>query len=272
MSVAFQKKYWHSRENKHSILCVGLDPAMPEQRDKKIISAKYLNYPDENEARLNFCLDIIDSTQETCCAYKPNQQYVAGFTKTHHQTLSKAIREVGAISILDYKLNDIGDSVNSALFHVRKWGYDSITFNPLLGNIAVSVEEAHRNKPELGIIVLVLTSNTEALRYQKAALINGQPLFLAIAEDIQRYKADGCVVGATGHVTAEEIRLIRTTVGDDKVFLVPGVGTQKGDPVTAIQAGGKNLLINVSRDIIYDKNPTKKAQEYNNLFNEARPF
>ena len=80
----FPERYSAARERKHSILCVGLDPALPEQRALHVISPKYLGYSDENEARLHFCLDIIDDTQDYCCAYKPNQRYLEGFTKADH--------------------------------------------------------------------------------------------------------------------------------------------------------------------------------------------
>lgn len=241
---------------------------MPEQRPKQVIPQSFLNDSDENELRLRFCLEIIKETKDFGSAYKPNQQYIAGFSKEHHQKLTHAIREVHAISILDYKLNDIGDSINSALYHIRRWGYDAVTYAPMLGNMEITVNMAHRVKPELGVIVLVLTSNIEAINYQKGAIKNGNPLYMAFAEDVKRYGADGCVVGATGHVTAEEISTIRNTVGEDTVFLVPGVGAQRGDPVKVIRASGKNLLVNVGRNIIYSENPGRKAAEYMTRFNE----
>lgn len=254
---------------KNSVLCVGLDPALPEQRDNNVISENYL-VCSESESRLNFCLDIIEHTCDFCCAYKPNNQYIAGFTENQHKKLTNAIRRVDAISILDYKLNDIGATVDSALFHTRRWGYDAVTFNPLLGNIETTIDLARLKKPELGIIVLVLTSNKEALKYLKGATIKGEPLYISIAEDVRRYDADGCVVGATGHITEAEIKRIRATVGEDCVLLIPGIGAQKGDPTKVINAGGKNILINVGRDIIYHDNPKERAKEYNHMFNEIR--
>jgi orotidine-5'-phosphate decarboxylase len=233
-----------------------------------VIPSSYRKYSEENELRLRFCLDIIRKTEDFCSAYKPNQQYIAGFSTEHHQELTQAIRAAHAVSILDYKLNDIGDSINSALYHIRRWGYDAVTYTPLLGNMEVTVNMAHTVKPELGVIVLVLTSNHEALHYQKGALKQGHPLYLAFAEDVKRCGADGCVVGATGHVTEAEIRMIRKTVGEDTVFLVPGVGAQRGDPVKVIRASGKNLLINVGRNVIYSDDPGRTAEEYMTRFNE----
>jgi orotidine-5'-phosphate decarboxylase len=266
----FKEKYSTARDHKRSILCIGLDPAIPYQRATNVIPQSYLTRTNENEARLQFCLDIIETTQHFCSAYKPNQQYVASFTDVDHQKLTTAIKKTGSLAILDYKLNDIGSSIESALYHIHKWGYDAVTFNPFLGNIETTVRKAHSEKYALGIIILVLTSNTQAIRYQKTARILNKPLYLAIAEDVKRYEADGCVVGATGHILRKEVKKIRDVVGKQTVFLVPGIGTQQGDPVKAIQACGKNVLINVGRAIIYSEDPAAKANQYNTLFNTLR--
>jgi orotidine 5'-phosphate decarboxylase subfamily 2 len=268
--TAFHDRYLAACSVKRSVLCVGLDPALPDQRPTQALPARYLEAADVNAARLNFCLDLIESTQEFCCAYKPNQQYIAGFTTTDHQALTTAIAQAGALSILDYKLNDIGDTVDAALYHLHHWGYDAVTFNPFLGNLHAAVDRAHHLQPAIGVIVLTLTSNREAPRYQKEAQRQGKALYLTIAEDIKTCNADGCVVGATGHITTTELTHIRTIVGDDTIFLVPGVGTQRGDPQKVIRACGPRLLINVGRDIIYSPDPQEKANQYNRLFNDAR--
>ena len=266
----FIERYLRFSEEKDSILCVGLDPALPRQRSQNVITKKYLEEADENEARLEFCLDIIDQTGDFCCAYKPNQQYVWGFTKNQHKMLTTAIQKADAIPILDYKLNDIGATIESALFHTHECGYDAITFNPLLGNMQTAVNIAHEYTPQIGILALTLTSNPEAIKYQIQAIIAGRPMYVAIAEDVKRHGADGCVIGATGHVTEGDIRTIRARAGEDKLFLIPGIGAQKGDAEKVIKTAGKNILINVGRAIIYSENPAEKAGEYNKAFNNLR--
>ncbi len=191
-----------------------------------------------------------------------------GFTSRDHSTLVEAIRKVGAVAILDYKLNDIGDTMESALFHFSRWGYDAVTFNPFLGNLAQTVKYAHGLQPQVGIICLVLTSNPEAVRYQKEASIRGERMFLATAMEAKDADADGAVVGATGHITIEDIKAIRRTLGPDIVMLVPGVGTQRGDPDKVIKGVGSQLVLNVGRDIIYSDNPTEQAKSYFNMFRE----
>ena len=266
----FTERCLHFSEEKDSILCVGLDPALPRQRSQNTIPRKYVKETDEDQARLEFCLDIIDQTGDLCCAYKPNQQYVWGFTKKQHKRLTTAIHKADAIPILDYKLNDIGATTESALFHIHECGYDATTFNPLLGNLQTIVNIAHKYKPQIGIIALTLTSNPEAVRYQKEATIVSKPIFVAIAEDVKKYRADGCVVGATGHVTEEDIRTVRAKAGEDKLFLIPGIGAQEGDAEKVIKTAGKNILINVGRAIIYSENPAERADQYNETFKKIR--
>jgi len=258
------------RREKRSLLCVGLDPALPGQRSRDVVPARYLEDRNENEARLNFCLDIVKLVAEYCCAFKPNQQYVLGWTGEDHRRLTSAMREAGAVSILDCKLGDIGDTNVSALHHIRRWGYDAITFNPLLGNLKETVGLTHRGERQLGILVLTLTSNPEAVRYQRHATLDGIPLFLAIARDVRDSYADGCVMGATHHVTKDDLREVRSIVGPEKVFLIPGIGTQRGD-LDKLTAAGENVLVNVSRDIIYSEDPRQRAEGYRRRMQEAFP-
>jgi len=260
---------------KDSVLCIGLDPALPQQRNNNTIPSKYIDRYNENDSRLNFCLDIINEVSDYCIAAKPNHQYIFGFSKKEHQVLTASIREHGMLSILDYKLNDIKDSVESSIFHILDCGYDAVTFNPLMGNMRETVGFAHsmgekRRGQELGIIVLTLTSNPEALKYMKNANCPDSPMYLNIANEIKLTEADGAVVGATGHITETDISKIRNTIGDDKLLLIPGVGTQKGDFEKIIKCGGKNITINVGRDIIYSANPKEIAKKYNESFNIIR--
>jgi len=269
--MSFQRSFKKLRTEKKTVLCVGLDPALPQQRKEAVIPSRYLKVHEENEARLNFCLDIIDAVSESAIAVKPNQQYIFGFTKKQHQKLTGYSRKKDLLTVLDYKLNDIGDTVASAIFHLSEAGYDAITFNPLPGNLEETVKLAHRygtmiRGRDLGIIVLTLMSNPEAEIFMKNAKVGKRALYNSIARQVRDFNADGCVVGATGHVSEVDIKTIRGIVGTEKVLLIPGVGTQKGDARKVLNVAGENVLINVGRDIIYSKNPKSKAQGYNKLF------
>ncbi len=254
-------------KKKRSVLCVGLDPALPSQREKETIPREYCG-KDENETRLDFCLKIIEQISNYAVAVKVNDQYVKGFTSREHRMLTEYAREKMLVAIEDCKLGDISDTAESNLFWMNNWRYDAITVNPLPGNLKQITDVAHSFDPPIGIIVLTLMSNPEAVKYFKNASVSGMQLYVAIAKEVKEYDVDGCVVGATGHVTEDDIKTVRRIVGEDKIFLIPGVGKQRGEPEKVIRAGGANLLINVGRDIIYSNNPRRKAEEYKKILNE----
>ena len=222
----FKTKYAEMSKDK-GVLCVGLDPVLKAQLMKEAIPIKYEENYSSSEARLRFCLDIIDQVRNYAVAVKPNQQFVFGFTEEQHQILTKYARKADLLSILDYKLNDIGKTVSTALFHLKIAGYDAVTFNPFPGNMEESVKVAHAN--DIGLIALTLMSNPEAETFMRNATVNGRPLYEEVARQVKLYNADGCVVGATGHVTEQDALVIQSIAGEDKTELIPGVGVQGGD-------------------------------------------
>ncbi len=227
-------------------LCVAIDPALPGQRDRMTASRD----------RVKFCIGMVKQVANHCSAVKFNQQYLFGLTSKEHRRITWAAKKLGLLSILDYKLCDIGDSVDSAIFHIAACGYDAFTFNPFAGNLAGATRTAHGLG--VGIIALTLMSNPEA------GWIGG--LFRKIAGDVKKRGADGCVVGATGQVSRSSIREIVRLSGREKLFLVPGIGAQGGDAARVVKcfgdAGAENLLLVVGRSIIYANDPKKAAEKY----------
>jgi orotidine-5'-phosphate decarboxylase len=263
--MKFYEKFVKARDEKNSLLCLGLDPAIPEQREKNVI--KMHENKEVRLALLEACLDWVEQCSDFCCAAKVNMTYVLPFTEKEHTKLATAIRDNGMVSLLDWKLGDIGSSNDSALYWISRCGYDSLTFNPFPGNVKEAGEAAH--KRELGLIVLTLMSNPDFVHFMKKATVEGKPGYQWIAEQVRDH-ADGCIVGATGHVTSEEINKIRQIVGQEKVFFSPGVGAQGGNAEKLIKAGGEPLAIIVVRGIDYADNPGESAKYYRDLINKAR--
>jgi orotidine 5'-phosphate decarboxylase subfamily 2 len=247
----FASKLNLARKDKNSLLCIGLDPA-----------------PAQNNM-LEYCRGIVEDTSDYAAAYKPNSQFVLFNLKVGElKKLTKEIREAGCVSILDHKLSDIGSSNESAIYHIKECGFDALTASPFPGNIKETTDLSHKNK--LGVFFLTLMSNPEAEWIQKQTLWEGLPLYQKIADEIRTNKADGLVVGTTGHIKGEDIAGAREHAGKDAVFLCPGIGAQGGDIKKIISYAGENILINVGRTIINDKDPEKKAREYNELINKNR--
>lgn len=231
-------------------LCVAIDPALSGQRESMT----------QEGDRVKFCIDMIKQVASHCSVVKFNQQYLFGLTDKEHLSITGVAKKLGLLSILDYKLCDIGASVDSAIFHIARSGYDAFTFNPFAGNLECATKEAHRLG--VGIIALVLMSNPEAV------WTGG--LFRKTASQVKASGADGCVVGATGHVKRSSITASVRLAGPDRIFLVPGIGAQGGDASRVVDcfgsAGAKNLLLTVGRSIIYADNPKTAAEKYSSEF------
>jgi orotidine-5'-phosphate decarboxylase len=270
-TTLFLEKYKKTRDEKGSILCVGLDPATKELRKENIIPKKYMLGKEEEELGegiLNFCLEIIEKTSDHATCVKVNSQYVLFLMNLKQlKKLNERAHSLGLISILDHKLGDISESNLPALFWTKEAGFDALTFSPFAGNIEDTTRNAH--KFNLGVFVLTLMSNLESVWIQKKSFFEkNRPLYQEIAKKSALAKADGLVIGATHHITEEDIKEVRKISGNERIFLFPGIGFQGGNMEKIIKSAGENLLINVSRAILYDKNPGEKAKEFNEEINK----
>lgn len=232
-----------------SLLCVGLDPDMDKLPTH--LQAESTPYFAFNKA-------IIDAAADLVCAYKPNSAFyeargAAGITEL--QLTCAYIRDnyPHIPIILDFKRGDIGNTNNHyATFAFEYLGADAVTIQPWQGREAV---QPFLDRQDKGIMVLDRTSNSGADEFQNL-VTDGQKLYLKVAQNVRdKWNANGncqLVVGATA---PQEMAEIRQLVGDNMVFLVPGLGAQGGDAQATLKAGlnsaGKGLIINSSRAILY---------------------
>jgi len=265
----FLRKYQKVRDEKNSILCAGFDPAIPNQREKNTLSEKYFKDNESvEEGIMAFFEEFLESVQDYCCAIKPNNQYIFHMGLKSYQKMNKMVHDQGLISILDQKIGDIGSTNDSGFYWMNEMGFDAVTYSPFAGNIAESLNSAH--KVGMGLITLTLMSNPDAIYFMKNAEIEGKKGYEFIAQKMNELNGDGIVVGATGHVTANDLEKIRELAGNDVVMLIPGIGKQQGDLKKVIQFGGENVLLNVGRAILYSENLKESAKKYNIQFNEVR--
>jgi len=242
----------------NKFVCVGLDPDIQKLPKK-------FNQLDPEDAIADFCMQIVDATQEFVCAYKPNFAFFEQYGPDGLRALRHVVSHIhatapDAIVILDAKRGDIG-STSSALacaaFDV--WGADAITVNPYLGRDAIQPFLDYKDK---GVIVLCRTSNKGATEFQNLR-VGDQPLFMrvarAVADEWNGHGNCGLVVGATA---PQELNEVRQAVGNMPI-LVPGVGAQGGDLQHVLRAGltaDGGVLINVSRSVLYASNDQDFAQ------------
>jgi orotidine-5'-phosphate decarboxylase len=256
----FYEKYLKATKEKGSFININLDPALPKQRNEKVVPDRYVSKEDA-ETLLNFSLDIIEQVSDYCCSIKPNTQYYLGHTGILEKIVKK-IHEKGMLAILDHKLSDIGSTNDSALYWIEKMGFDAFTFAPFAGNTQTTVKKAHENN--LSVIVLTLMSNPEAEKTMIDTTVNGQPYYLYTAQTVKETEADGCVVGLTGFIEDTYIKNIQEVVGDRVVFLLQGIGPQGGqtDKVRYV----RNPLVSLGRAVLYSDNPRKAVKGYHDIF------
>jgi orotidine-5'-phosphate decarboxylase len=233
----------------NSLLCVGLDTDMIK------IPAHLLDQPAPYFA---FNKAIIDATADLVCAYKPNSAFyeARGIAGLEELGLTCAyLREnyPHIPIILDFKRGDIGNTNNH--YATMAFDYleaDAITIQPYQGREAMQSFLDYKDK---GIIVLCRMSNPGAGEFQDL-LVNGRKLYLQVADNVATtWNTNGNCLLVVGATYPTEMAEIRQLVGDDMVFLVPGLGAQGGDTEATVKAGinksGKGLIINSSRDILY---------------------
>ncbi|MBM3292406.1 hypothetical protein FJY84_06975, partial [Candidatus Bathyarchaeota archaeon] len=157
----FVEKYYRLSEEKNSVLCIGLDPAIKDIRDNFIIPPPLIQKFGVVEGMKKFCIDFINSTAPFSPIIKPNAQFIVyNFGHNEIKEIVTAIHNGGCLALLDCKLSDIGTTMDAALYWIDKLGFDAITFNPFPGylNGVDSVYKWSKEK-EKGIFALCRMSN-----------------------------------------------------------------------------------------------------------------
>ena len=270
----FRDKLDASVKKNNSLLCVGLDPDV----------GKIPKTVTRNDIIFAFLKDIVDATADLVCAFKPNSAF---FEAEGAEGISKLKKLCDYIRdtypeipiILDAKRGDV-DNTNPGYvaYSFDYLGVDAITVNPYLGGSALQPFLDHKDK---GIIILCKTSNPGADEIENLKVGN-KKVYQVVAEKVRDdwNKNDNCllVVGAT---YPKELADIRSIVGDDIVFLVPGIGAQGGEVEKSVMAGINSrktgIIVNSSRGVIYASDgpdfaeaARKAATKLRDSINEAR--
>ncbi len=242
----FKQKLTAISHNNNSLVCIGLDV------DKEKMP-KFL-FESSKHPYLEFNKSIIDSTKDLVCAYKLNMAFYEVLGTEGFELLKKTIKHIpkDVVVILDGKRNDIGNTARKyaqTLFETLS--ADAITVNPYLGKDGVAPFLEYKDKCSF---ILCRTSNASAGDFQDLA-VSETLLYQIVAKKIKEWNENdncGAVVGAT---YPEELKTIRSILGDEIPILIPGIGKQGGDVEKTIKNGtnskGKMAVINSSRGIIF---------------------
>ncbi len=248
--MSFFERWLEIVRKKHTLLCVGVDPAEAGQRGRQSIQGK----------KAEWCRHVIDQVAPYTAAIKINRNYIKDLSRQEVKSLTHQIHELGMLAIDDSKLVDIGSTNAAGFYHAAEEGFDAVTYAPFPGNIQDAISQAH--DVGLGIIVLMLMSNPE-YQVMKQAQIEGTTLPQYLAKIICESRADGVVIGApsgANHIQVDEVIALKKQMGD-RLVLMPGMGAQGGD-TRLIELFGNRTIVNVGRSIIYAESPADTARTY----------
>ncbi len=229
---------YNSRADKvNSLVCVGLDSEYEKLGGL---------------SQFDFNKKIIEQTHEHVASYKLNIAFYEARGDDGLRELKKTtdyLREhhPDIFTICDAKRGDIGNTNNGYIASILDWlGFDAMTLHPYMGRESL---QPFLDRKDKFFFVLCRTSNTGAGEFQ-------DDMYMKVAKHVATW-GDNCglVVGATA---PKEMRQIRDAC-PDTMFLVPGIGTQRGSIEETIKAGGEHLIIHSARGIIFSNDPKKST-------------
>jgi orotidine 5'-phosphate decarboxylase subfamily 2 len=247
-----------------SLLCIGLDPHIPDLKEPSAASAR------------DFCVNLVKQTSRYAAAFKPNAAFFEVFGADGWTALRDVVDAIHEESnrmgsmipvILDAKRGDIASTAEAyAKSAFENLGVDCITLNPYLGKDSI---EPFIQNSEKGVFLLCKTSNAGSMDLQNLLVLpvgsdNPMPMYSYVAQLAQLWNEKtniGIVVGATHPQIMSDIR----ASVPDLWFLAPGIGAQGGELELALKSGlrkdGKGMLLNVSRSIARAEKPGIAAAE-----------
>ncbi len=235
-----------SMNETHSLICVGLDP----------VASKI---PVTNVSEFN--REIINSTFEHVCAYKPNLAFYEAMGIEGLKHLEDTIKHIRAraphaIIIGDGKRGDIASTSHAyaqAMFD--KWGFDATTVNAYGGRESLLPFLDYEDKC---VYVWCRSSNPGAVEFQDLLVRDNTnseiKLFEKIAQNVTKWESKAMIGLVAGASYIDELERLRKLAPQAQI-LTPGIGAQGGDLESVIKFGindlGRGLMINSSRSILY---------------------
>jgi orotidine-5'-phosphate decarboxylase len=205
---------------------------------------------------------MLETAHPYICAVKINHHLVLPLGLFNGiQKILSLTQDLELPTIMDCKINDIGNTNRIIAEYYYKAGFDAVIANPFVGweeGLQPVFEVAKQMRR--GVILLIYMSHKAAeegygqtIQDPKTERLTSQ--YLTFTEKALSWNADGAVVGAT---YPEKIREVHEILGEKVPIYSPGVGVQGGDVEAAIKAGARYLI--VGRTITISKNPAETAK------------
>jgi len=237
-----------------------MDRSAKEKRSSLVLA---LDLPPlEPHQLLSRSLNLLEEVHPYICAVKINHHLVLplGLFDGIPRIVGLA-HDLGLPTIMDCKINDIGDTNRVIAEFYYNAGFDAVIANPFVGwdeGLQPVLEIAKRKRK--GVILLVYMSHKGAFEGYGQKIINPQTgkltsQYLVFAEKALSWNADGVVVGAT---FPEKIEEVYAVLKDRVPIYSPGVGVQGGDVEAAVEAGARYLI--VGRKITLAEDPSNVAK------------
>ena len=253
-NLSFKQKMEEASKKKNSNIVLALD--FPVQDPSMLLAQS---------------LKVLEKTHPYICAVKINHHLVLPLGLYHQvQDILKNTRAHNLPTIMDCKINDIGNTNQIIAEYYYKAGFDAVIANPFVGweeGLEPVFSIAH--KMGKGVIVLTYMSHKAAtegygqkVKHSKSGRL--VPQYMVFAEKALEWSADGAVVGAT---YPEKIREIHTILRDEVPIFSPGIGAQGGDIEMAVKAGARYLI--VGRTITHAEDPAEEAKQIASITRKA---
>jgi len=255
------------RQERHTTLCVGIDPRLDRLPDEIRREAG----DGVEDLLAGFGIEILELVAEHAACVKPQIAFFEAHGLAGLRAYATVVREArrrGVPVIGDVKRGDIGSTASAyAAGHLRPGGdleVDAITVNPYLGADALAPFVEAATAAGKGVYVLVRTSNPGARDLQELRVEeDGRRFFEATADLVASLGAGsvsaetglsavGAVVGATAPAAGAALRQRLPSTA----FLVPGYGAQGAsarDVAATHRHDGSGVVVNASRSITFPK-------------------
>jgi len=210
---------------------------------------------------------VLDTVQAYICAVKFNHHLVLPLgTFNGVEKLVRKAHDVGLMTIMDCKANDIGATNQVIAEYYYAAGFDALIANPFIGweeGLKPIFDVARRLGR--GVILLVYMSHKAAAEGYGQTIIETESgtktfQYIYFAKKALKYDADGAVVGAT---YPEKIKEVHEILGEKVPIYSPGIGAQGATVRPAIKAGARYLI--VGREITLAENPAETAKKVRDL-------
>jgi orotidine-5'-phosphate decarboxylase len=214
---------------------------------------------------------VLEAVHPYICAAKFNHHLVLPLgTFDGVQTLIEKAHHLDLMTIMDCKVNDIGNTNQVIAEYYYAAGFDALIANPFIGweeGLKPIFDVAR--KLSRGVILLVYMSHKAAPDGYGQTIIDAEtgdkiPQYISFAKKALKYGADGAVVGAT---YPEKIKEVYDILGQKIPIYSPGIGAQGGEIESAVKAGARYLI--VGREITLSEDPAKTAKKVRDLARSA---